>query len=109
MAYDEKLAARVRGLLRRRRDVRERPMFGGLAFLVRGHMACGVLGDNLVLKLGNRDAALALRRKHTRPMDFTGTPLRSMIYVRPLGYRRLADLRAWVERAVRHARALPST
>lgn len=82
-------------------------MFGGTAFLLDGHMVCGVQGESLVLRLGREGAATALRRRHTRPMDFTGKPLASMVYVDPPGYRRDADLRAWVEQAIRFARALP--
>ena len=52
MAYDEKLANRVRTLLADRPDVTERHMFGGLTFMVAGHMCCGVNGDELILRLG---------------------------------------------------------
>lgn len=83
-------------------------MFGGLAFLVNGHMACGVQGTALVLRLGAEGAAAARRRPHVRPMDFTGRPLASMVYVDAAGCRRDADLRAWVDEAVRFARGLPT-
>jgi TfoX/Sxy family transcriptional regulator of competence genes len=108
VAYDERLAARVRAVLKRGRGLTERRMFGGLAFLLNGHMACGVLGDTLVLRLGAEGAKRALARLHTRPMDFTGRALASMVYVEPAGHRRDADLRAWLARAVRFARALPA-
>lgn len=82
-------------------------MFGGTAFLLNGHMICGVQGDALVLRLGSEGAAAALEQPRTRPMDFTGKPLASMIYVDVAGYRQQADLRGWVEQAVRFARTLP--
>lgn len=82
-------------------------MFGGSAFLLDGRMICGVQGSALVLRLGLEGAAAALERRHTRPMDFTGKPLASMVYVDSPGYRRAADLRAWVEQALRFARTLP--
>jgi TfoX/Sxy family transcriptional regulator of competence genes len=107
MAYDEALAVRVRALLSRRRGISERPMFGGLAFLLNGHMACGVQGSLLVLRLGPEGAAAALQRPHTRPMDFTGKPLAGMVYVEPDGWRREAELRNWLGKAVRFARGLP--
>jgi TfoX/Sxy family transcriptional regulator of competence genes len=107
MAYDEGLAERVRRMLRRKRGVTERRMFGGLAFLLHGNMCCGVLDRDVVLRLGSDGATRALSDPRTRPMDFTGRPLRSMVYVGPAGYRSDADLRAWIDRAVAYARSLP--
>lgn len=99
MAFDEAAAQRLRRALRGRRDLTERKMFGGLAFLADGAMCCGLLGDRLVLRLGETGAAKALREPHTRPMDFTGRPMKTMIYVEPLGYETDADLRRWLRRA----------
>jgi TfoX/Sxy family transcriptional regulator of competence genes len=106
MAYDEVLAARIRDVLVDEEGVTERKMFGGLAVMVNGHMACGVVGDDLMLRLGEDGAERALERAHVRPMDFTGRPLKGMVYVSPEGLRGRA-LRSWVEKAVAHARALP--
>lgn len=107
MAYDEKLAERVRGVLGRRRGISEKKMFGGLAFLVKGHMACGVLGDDLIVRVGPDEYETALQRAGARPMDFTGRSMKGMVYVGPRGYRRAPSLRAWVERGVSYARSLP--
>ena len=71
MAYSEELASRIRRALTARADVMERKMFGGLAFMLRGNMCCGVVGDMLMLRLGNEGAAAALEEPHTKPMDFT--------------------------------------
>jgi TfoX/Sxy family transcriptional regulator of competence genes len=81
MAFDEQLAARVRKLLADRSDVTERRMFGGLTFMVRGHMCCGVQGDELILRLGPDGAGEALASQHARPMDFTGRPLAGFVSV----------------------------
>ena len=107
MAYDEAVAERVRSVLKRRRGISERKMFGGIAFMLKGNMCCGVLDEDLVLRLGNNAAAEAMNFPHTRPMDFTGKPLKSMVYVDPAGYRSDEDLRAWIERAVNHVKTLP--
>ena len=107
MAYREEVAERIRSVLDRKRDVTERKMFGGIAFLYNGHMCCGVNGEDLMLRLGNDEAAKALTEPHTRPMDFTAKPLKSMVYVNPEGYDADDDLRAWVDRALRFARTLP--
>lgn len=106
MACDERLAARIRAQLGRRKGVTERAMFGGLAFLMNGNMVCGVLEDRLVLRLGPQGAARALQQGHTRPMDFTGKPLASMIYVDAAGCRSDGDLRHWVDKAIRFAKTL---
>ena len=80
MAYDERLAVRVRGVLADTNGVSERKMFGGLAVLVDGNMACGVVGDKLMLRLGREGAEEALCRPNVRPMDFTGRPMTGMVY-----------------------------
>ena len=107
MAYDEKLAERIREVLKRRRAVSEKEMFGGLAFLVNGHMACGVQGDDLMVRVGPEDYESALKKTGARPMDFTGRPLKGMVYVGPRGHRRAPSLNAWVERGLSYVRSLP--
>lgn len=99
MAIDERLAARVRRALARV-ECREQHMFGGIAFMVRGHMCAGLVGDRLMLRLGKDGAAAALAEPHTAPMDFTGKPLSTMIYVEPAGIAGAGDLRAWLDRAL---------
>lgn len=107
MAFDETLAARIRQTLAPFPDVDERKMFGGIAFMLRGNMCCGVVGDMLMLRLGNEGAAAALAERHTRPMDFTGKPLKSMIYVGPEGISTPEDLNRWVRRGAEFAATLP--
>jgi TfoX/Sxy family transcriptional regulator of competence genes len=107
VAYDEHLADRIRAALATTPDVSERKMFGGLAFMVAGHMACGIVGDDLMLRLGEDGADAALDEPHTRPMDFTGKPMKSMVYVAPAGTETDPALVAWVKRATAHARTLP--
>lgn len=106
MAYDEKLAARIRALLSDRDDVAERPMFGGLTFMLGGHMCCGVNRDELIVRLDPAEEEAALGRAHARPMDFTGRPMRGFVAVRPEGLKGPA-LKRWVGQAVAHAEALP--
>jgi TfoX/Sxy family transcriptional regulator of competence genes len=107
MAYDEALADRVRATLAGTPDVTERKMFGGLAFMVRGHMVCGIVREDLMLRLGEDGADAALEREHVRPMDFTGRPMHSMVFVAPAGLEPNAELDRWVAEAVRFAATLP--
>lgn len=107
MAYDELLAGRVRNLLKRRKEFSERKMFGGICFMIGGNMCCGVTTDELMLRLGEQLAEEALKEPHTREMDFTGKPLKSMIYVEQQGYQSDADLQEWVHRSAEFAASLP--
>lgn len=107
MAYDEHLAARVREILSDREGVTSKQMFGGIAFMLSGNMACGVIKDDLCLRLGEELGEQALAEPHTRLMDFTGKPMKGFVYVSPEGTERDGDLRRWVERAVAFASTLP--
>ena len=107
MAYDETVAERIRKFFKRRRGVSERKMFGGLCFLLNGNMCCGVNGNNVVLRLGKEGSEEALGERHTKLMDFTGTPLSSMVYLTPAGYRSDEDLDAWLRRAIDFTKTLP--
>ena len=85
MAYDEDLADQVRAALPAVEAVTERLMFGGLAFMLGGHMFCGVVKDTLMVRLGAGAAEVVLGRPHVRPMDFTGRPMKGMVFVEPGG------------------------
>lgn len=100
MAHDERLAARVREALGRRAIFEERKMFGGLCFLVRGGMALGIVGDDLMVRVGAERYESALGEPHVRPMDFTGRPLKGMVYVNSRGTREDAAIARWVEAAL---------
>jgi hypothetical protein len=107
MSYDEAVAKRVRTVLSRHRNVAERRMFGGLTFMVGGHMACGIIGDELMVRVGPDAYAEALADRHAREMDFTGTPLKGFVFVAPKGFATEDTLRGWVDRAVEFVETLP--
>ncbi len=107
MAYDEDLADRVRELISPRADVTERQMFGGIAFMVAGNMACGVLGEDLIVRLGEEEAEKALDEDDVRPFDFTGKPMKNIVYVSPEGTADDASLAEWVEAGAGFAASLP--
>ena len=106
MPYDEALAARVRAALDRE-DVEEKRMFGGLTFMVNGLMCCGVAGSELMLRLGEAGASLALKEPHVRAMDFTGTPMKGYVFVGAGGLADDAVLQRWVRQAVAFVETLP--
>lgn len=107
MAYDEVLAARVRRVLARRKGFGEKKMFGGMCFLIGGHMACGVVDGDLMVRVGPDAHDEALTRPHARPMDFTGRPMKGMVFVGPGGTGTDDALREWAALGVAHARSLP--
>jgi TfoX/Sxy family transcriptional regulator of competence genes len=107
MAFDWDLAERIRTALDDVPDVREQRMFGGLAFMVRGHMACGLVGGELMLRLGEEGADAALDEPHVRPMDFTGKPMGTMVVVEPTGIATRAALDIWIGRALEYIQTLP--
>jgi hypothetical protein len=108
MPYDKDLAERIRWILVDD-GVTEREMFSGIAFMLHGHVVCGVVrGAHLLLRLGPEGVEAALAEdEHTLPMDFTGKPMRSMVLVDPLGTERDEDLAAWIERARSFVGTLP--
>ncbi len=106
MAYDEELADRVRVVLADEPGLTERKMFGGLAFMIGGNMACGIVKDELMLRLGAEGADAALAEPNVRAMDFTGRPMTGMVYVERAALDD-AGLRSWVELAAAFARSLP--
>jgi TfoX/Sxy family transcriptional regulator of competence genes len=100
MAYDEGLAQRIRELLEDDPRVAEKKMFGGVAFLVDGHMACGIIRDELMVRVGPEAHAEAIAQPYARPMDFTKRPMRGFVQVTSAGFEADADLASWVARGV---------
>ncbi len=108
MAFDESLAARIRQRLARRRNVEEKKMFGGIGFLLHGHMLVGVWKDSLCVRLGEDEGELALKEPHVKEFDITGRPMRNWVLVGPEGVQDDEQLNAWNGRAVKFVEALPA-
>ena len=107
MAYDEGLAQRVREELADTPALTEKKMFGGLCFLVGGNMACGIVGEELMVRVGPDAYEECLARPNAREMDFTGRSLRGMVYVSAEGVAEDADLSHWTGRGAGFAGSLP--
>jgi TfoX/Sxy family transcriptional regulator of competence genes len=103
MVYDEKLADRIRRIIGKNKVVTEKNMFGGLSFLLKGKMFCGVLKEDLVLKMSHEQCEDALKKKNVRPMDFTGRPMKGFVYVNSKGSKSDKDLKRWIELSYKHA------
>jgi TfoX/Sxy family transcriptional regulator of competence genes len=101
MAYDTKLAERVRRAASTRRGVTEKAMFGGVAFLLDDKMFCGVASDDLMVRVGPDLHESSLGKPHVRPMDFTGRPMKGYVFVGPDGCRTQRQVEGWVDKATR--------
>jgi TfoX/Sxy family transcriptional regulator of competence genes len=107
MAYDLNLAQRIRQVLAGQPGLVEKKMFGGVGFLIRGNMACGVHGNDLIVRLGAERYPQALAQPHTRPFDMTGRPMQGWVMVAPEGAASDHDLREWVSQGTAFAATLP--
>ncbi len=107
MPYDEQLASRVHSLLKGQRALVEKQMFGGLAYLSNGKMFAGILNKDLVVRVGLENNDAVLKEPHTRPMDFTGKPMKGYIYVGPGGVKTDSQLRMWLSKGLTFVAGLP--
>jgi hypothetical protein len=107
VAYDHQLADDLRARVSNRPGVTEREMFGGVAFMIRGNMAVGVIGDDLMVRVGKEAHDEALGLPGTRVFDFTGRPMAGWVVVAREGFVGDDDLDAWVRRGVTYAESLP--
>jgi hypothetical protein len=107
VAYSEELAERIREVIDDRPGVTERKMFGGIAWMVNGNMACGIIGEDLMVRLERDDAEAALAEEQVGPMEFTGRPMRGFITVEAAGVEDAGQLGRWVDAGADFAESLP--
>ena len=107
MAHDAALGERVRRARSGTAGLAGKERFGGVCFLVNGHMCAGIVGSTLMVRIGAEGYQEALARPHVRPMDFTGRPMTGMVFVDPPALATHASLGEWVTRGARFAAALP--
>ena len=107
-AEDEALAARIRQLMKRRRGYSEKKMFGGVAFFINGNMCVGPWKGSLIVRLDRAEHEATQAEAYVQPMDITGKVMKGWARIEPEGIRAIADLRAWVDRAVEYVQTLPA-
>jgi TfoX/Sxy family transcriptional regulator of competence genes len=100
MTCDAKLAERISAALAREKNIIPQKMFGGVAFMRDGKMFCGIVKDELMVRVGPEQYQAALRRPGARPMDFTGRPMMGFVFVAPSGLKTSAALKAWIHRGL---------
>ncbi len=106
MAYDIHLAERVSKILTTEHPT-EKKMFGGVGYLIKGNMACGVHTDNLIVRVGKDLYIKSLSRPFAKPFDLTGKAMSGWVEVTPAGTRDDKDLTEWIRMGVEFARTLP--
>jgi len=108
MAYDEGLAQRVRELISDQPGYDEKKMFGGIGFLFRGNMACGVIREDLIIRVGAEAYTDSLLKPHVELFDITGRAMTGWVIVKDPGYREDLVLEDWVNQGVSYALTLPA-
>jgi TfoX/Sxy family transcriptional regulator of competence genes len=108
MAYDEDLANRIRELIAAEPGVVEKKMFGGLAFLIGGHMSVSVSGrGGLLLRVAPEETEALLAKPHAAPFEMRGRTMDGWLRVDASGVKTKQQLDRWVQRGVAYARSLP--
>ncbi|MEP6657580.1 MAG: TfoX/Sxy family protein [Betaproteobacteria bacterium] len=107
MAFDESLAERVRRIVGKRKGLSEKKMFGGLAFLLHGHMSCGIHGNELIVRIDPQTTASALAEPGTRVFDITGRPMKGWLLVNVNELKDETAVTKWVHRTLDYAASLP--
>lgn len=108
MAYEEGLAQRVREHIGGQPGYEEKKMFGGIGFLIRGNMACGVIRDDLIVRVGADRYTDSLLKPHVELFDMTGRAMTGWVIVKEPGYRSDQDLEDWIGQGVAYALTLPA-
>ncbi len=96
MAYDERLADRIREILVDQPDIEEKQMMGGVAFMVNNKMCVGVIKDEMMARIDPDVYEEALEKHGCHPMDFTGKPMKGWVFISPEGIDKVKDLHYWI-------------
>ena len=107
MAYDRGLEERLYDSFRERSDLVVKKMFGGLCFLLSEYMCCVIIDDKLLARVGPKDYSYYLTKPNVTEMDFTGKPVKGMVYILPEGFESDSDLEYWVNICIRFVDSLP--
>ncbi len=107
MAYDQELTSRMRAVLYGSPGVTERKMFGGVAFMINGNLACGVQGEGIIVRVGQAAHEAAMQKPHVHVFDFSGKPMKGWVVVDSEGVASDSELSAWVEAGKSYAGSLP--
>ena len=107
MAINEQLNNRINLFLSGKENITSKKMFGGVGYLLKGNMVCGVYKDDLILRMSPEDADNSLSQKHVKPFDITGRVMKGWIMVEPVGIQSDIDLKKWIDISLSFVKILP--
>jgi len=107
LPYNEQIDVRIRKIVARWKNTEAKKMFGGVCHLLNGNMVCGVYKEFLILRLGEKAAADALKQSETRPFDITGKPMKGWVMVEAHGFETDEKLKSWLDKARGFVKTLP--
>jgi TfoX/Sxy family transcriptional regulator of competence genes len=107
VAYSEELAQRIRDVIGGRDGVTEKKMFGGIGWMVNGNMACGTMGDNLLVRLDRDDSDRILAEPHVALMQMGARTMKGFYTVDAVAIADDAELARWIDSGAAYAASLP--
>ena len=107
MPYNADIEKRINRITAGWKNIQSKKMFGGICCLLNGNMVCGVYKDYLILRLGEKEAVVALKKSHVRPFDITGRPMKGWVMVSEKGIAQDAEMTSWLQKAKKFAATLP--
>lgn len=107
MAYSEKLAERISGLLRTHTGLVIKKMFGGICYMLKDKMIAGIVENKLMIRCMKEDYDTLLKKPHAGEMTFTGKPMKGFLYVAPSGIRTDKQLQKWLDVGIEFAHKSP--
>jgi len=108
MAYDEGLAYRIEEYLDQFYDVYPKNMFGGIAWLINGNVACGVFEESLISRVGPDHYKEALGQEGIVEFDITGKPMKGWIMATEDAISEDSGLKYWIDKGLEFGRTLPA-
>jgi TfoX/Sxy family transcriptional regulator of competence genes len=107
MAYNEKLEERISKLLKSKNGIVKKKMFGGVAFMLKDKMFCGIVKNDLMLRVMLDKFESLLKKPNAREMDFAGRPMKGFLYISPEGFKTDKQLLRWIEYGIEYVLKTP--
>jgi hypothetical protein len=107
MAFDEQLAEKIRNEIKGQAGLKEKKMFGGLAFLINGNISVGIHGKDLVVRINPDETEAALKQRGVHIFDITGRPMKGWLLVGAEGIQDRKSFKKWIRTGVHYASSLP--
>lgn len=106
MPHDTKLEARILAILKNTTQIKIKKMFGGIVFMHRGNMLCGIDKNRLMVRVGSEQYDMVLKMKNANEMDITGKPMRGFIFIYPVGMKTQKELKSWIDLGLNFTKTL---